>query len=66
MTSRIQKPKTDYNLILVNVRGDRDFMFRLKAEAAEAKMLLADYLRSKLDPNFDASRGNGETQNGKQ
>jgi hypothetical protein len=64
--SRIQKPKTDYNLILVNVRGDRDFMYELKSRAANAKMKLADYVRSQLDPSFVATNGNEQTQNGKE
>lgn len=44
-----QKPKSDYNVIPVYVRGDRKFVNQLKSRAASADKALADYVREKLD-----------------
>lgn len=66
-----QKPKSDYNLIPINIRGDRQFVNRLKSVAARVDMPIADYVREKLENAigqdesvFFASRGSGDNRNG--
>jgi hypothetical protein len=66
-----QKPKSEYNVIPVYVRGDRKFINQLKSRAANADLPLADYVREKLDKaiaceesNFFGQGGNESNQSG--
>ena len=66
------KSKSEYNFIPVYVRGDRQYINRLKARAAHADMPLSDYVREKLDiaiacedNSFFASHGKTDNQSGK-
>lgn len=66
-----QKPKSEYNVIPVYVRGDRKFINQLKSRAANADLPLADYVREKLDKaiacddnSFFESGGNDINQSG--
>lgn len=49
MPPQEQKPKSEYNMMPVYVRGDRKYINRLKSLAANADLPLADYIREKLD-----------------
>lgn len=71
MSSRKQKPKVEYNVIPVYVRGNRKYVNNLKSRAATANMPLSDYLREKLDKAIECednslfdSRGNDANQSG--
>jgi hypothetical protein len=66
-----QKPKSEYNVIPIYVRGDRKYINQLKSRAATADLPLADYVREKLDKaigcednSFFDSRGNDTNQSG--
>lgn len=49
MTENKQKPKSDYNVVSIYVRGDRKYVNQLKSLAANADKPLADYVREMLD-----------------
>lgn len=49
MTPDKQKPKSEYNVIAVYVRGDREYIDDLKSKAASAHKPLADFIRDNLD-----------------
>jgi hypothetical protein len=66
-----QRPKSDYNIIPINVRGDKRYVNDLKARAARVNVPLADYARKCLDYAIDneqsiffADSGNSGDQNG--
>lgn len=71
MTSRNQKPKSEYNVTPVYLRGDRRYVNHLKSLAASADITLSDYIRETLDlgiecrdADFLPSRGKDQSQSG--
>lgn len=66
-----QKPKSEYNVTTLYVRGDRKYINQLKSRAANADLPLADYVREKLDKaigcedsSFFGQGGNDPNQSG--
>ena len=65
MSPQNKKAKSEYNVIAVYVRGDRDYVDQLKSRAAIAHMPLSDFIRDSLDKAIACDDSVFFTQSGK-